>query len=469
MARPALVWFDRDLRLADNPALHRAVSDRGEVLPIFIWAPEEENPWSPGAASQWWLHQSLLELERSLARRGSRLIIRRGPTVPAILDLVRETSAQTVLWNRKLEQQLRERGIAAESCPGNLLFEPGAVLNTSGKPFQVFTAFWRACQAMPAPPEPTRTPARLRAPSAWPASLDLSDLRMEPEIDWAGGLRESWRPGESGASRQLKVFARGAAASYSNDRDRPGLRGTSRLSPHLHFGEISARQVWHALSGATGAEPFLRQVVWREFSAHLLSHFPQTPLDPLRPEFRFFPWRVDAKALRAWTRGQTGYPIVDAGMRELWHTGWMHNRVRLVAASFLIKHLLIPWQEGAHWFWDSLVDADLANNTMGWQWTAGCGADAAPYFRIFNPVLQGEKFDPDGSYVRRWVPELAKLPRQWIHKPWQAPPSALAEAGITLGKNYPRPIVEHEFARRRALDALAEMRRARQPSVSRTN
>jgi deoxyribodipyrimidine photo-lyase len=258
-----------------------------------------------------------------------------------------------------------------------------------------------------------------------------------------------WRPGERGGSRQMKAFLDRAIESYSTDRDRPDHRGTSRLSPHLHFGEIGVRRIWHAVRRHGAADdPYLRQIAWREFSYHLLFHYPNTPREALRPAFRRFPWRVDAAGLRAWTRGMTGYPMVDAGMRELWHTGWMHNRVRMLAASFLVKHLMIPWQEGAAWFWDTLVDADLANNTMGWQWSAGCGADAAPYFRIFNPVTQGEKFDPHGHYVRRWVPELARVPDKWIHKPWEAPAALRPE-------NYPRPIVEHDAARKRALAALS--------------
>jgi deoxyribodipyrimidine photo-lyase len=315
-----------------------------------------------------------------------------------------------------------------ESCPGNLLFEPGTVLNTAGKPFQVFTAFWRVCLATPSPATPILAPARIQGPVNWPASVPIADLGLQPKVDWACGLRETWSPGEAAASRQMKQFRKSALSAYSIERDRPDHRGTSRLSPHLHFGEISARQIWHSMD----AEAFLRQIAWREFSHHLLFHFPHTPQEPQRSEFRSFPWRIDANALAAWTRGKTGYPLVDAGMRELWHTGWMHNRVRMLTASFLVKHLMIPWQEGAAWFWDTLVDADLANNTMGWQWSAGCGADAAPYFRIFNPMLQREKFDPDGAYIRRWIPELER--------------------------DYPEPIVNHEFARKRALAALAYQR-----------
>ena len=320
---------------------------------------------------------------------------------------------------------MRHRGIAAMSCPGNLLFEPGTILSNAGRPFQVFTAFWKACLAKPAPAQPAAAPAWIPAPVQWPASLEIANLNLEPAIDWTAGLRETWHPGEAGAVQRFSAFRQGTIETYSAERDRPDHPGTSRLSPHLHFGEISARQLWHA---ARDNEAWLRQLAWREFSAHLLFHFPHTPQEPMRPEFRSFPWRMDAQSLRAWTRGTTGYPLVDAGMRELWHTGWMHNRVRMVVASFLVKHLMIHWQEGAAWFWDTLVDADLANNTMGWQWSAGCGADAAPYFRIFNPTLQAAKFDPKGDYVRRWVPEM------------QSP-------------NYPAPIVDHDFARKRALAA----------------
>lgn len=462
----SVVWMSLDLRLAGNPALARAIARGGPVIPAFVWAPEEEAPWSPGAASRWWLHQSLEQLAARLSKLGSRLIVRRGPTADALLDIARETGAHAVCWNRRYEpaslarecaiqQRLRRAGIEAESFPGNVLFEPGAILTGSGKPFQVFTAFWNALLKSLPPGKPGPEPGRPLPPRKWPASLPLSELHLEPEPDWAGGLRACWQPGEIGAHRLLREFLAQGPANYSAERDWPDHPGTSHLSPHLHFGEIGVRQIWHA---AAGRDAWLRQIAWREFSRHLLFHFPRTGLEPLRPGFRRFPWRMDAPALKAWTRGGTGYPLVDAGMRELWHTGWMHNRMRMLAASFLVKHLLIPWQEGAAWFWDTLVDADLANNTMGWQWTAGCGADAAPFFRIFNPVVQGERFDPEGAYVRRWVPELSRLPAPWIHRPWQAPPLVLAESGVDLGRTYPRPIVDHHAARARALEALAETR-----------
>jgi deoxyribodipyrimidine photo-lyase len=341
------------------------------------------------------------------------------------------------------------------------LFEPGTILNASGKPFQVFSAFWRVCLAAMSPTEPTPAPARIPGPKSLPESLALADFELEPEIDWAEGMREMWKPGESGAVKQIESFLETAIATYATGRDRPDHSGTSRLSPHLHFGEASVRQVWHRAgehSDNDATAGYLRQIGWREFSHHLMFHFPHTPQHPLHQEFRFFPWRFDADAFRAWTRGQTGYPLVDAGMRELWHTGWMHNRVRMLVASFLVKHLMISWEEGARWFWDTLVDADLANNTMGWQWTSGCGADAAPYFRIFNPVAQGEKFDPEGAYVRRWVPELSKLSKLWIHKPWKAPAAVLSNAKVQLGRDYPWPIVDHGVARARALAALAAMK-----------
>jgi deoxyribodipyrimidine photo-lyase len=311
---------------------------------------------------------------------------------------------------------------------------------------------------MAVPAEMKPVPDQLVPPSEWPASLEIAELGLEPKIDWAGGLREAWEPGEAGARKQLHNFIGEAIAVYSAERDRPSHPGTSRLSPHLHFGEISARQIWKAAKDKPGADAYLWEIGWREFAYHLLFHYPSTTREPLRPEFRDFPWTVDSKNLNAWTKGKTGYPIVDAGMRELWHTGWMHNRVRMVVASFLVKDLLTSWQEGAAWFWDTLVDADLANNTLGWQWCAGCGADAAPYFRVFNPVLQSEKFDPEGTYVRRWIPELARVPTPWVHKPWLAPRAVLAEAGLELGKQYPAPIIDHQLARQRALAAFASLK-----------
>ena len=484
---PALVWFRQDLRLSDNPALAAAVERGNSVIPVFIWSPKEEGVWSPGGASKWWLDRSLSALATDLEKRGSKLVIRRGPSAAALRQLLAESGATSVFWNRRyepaaiardteLKAELRERGIEGKSFNGTLLFEPWAIQNSTGQPFRVFTPFWRACLSKACAQAAADAPTRLRAPGTWPRTLALAELKLAPAIDWASGLREAWKPGESGAQRELQRFQATALDEYQEGRDKPGVTGTSRLSPHLHFGEIGPGQIWRALNqGKTNAASgaYLRQLSWREFAHHVLYHFPDSPQQALRPEFSAFPWKTDPQSLHAWTQGKTGYPLVDAGMRELWHTGWMHNRVRMVAASFLVKHLLTGWQEGAAWFWDTLVDADLANNTLGWQWVAGCGADAAPYFRIFNPVVQGEKFDPSGNYVRQWVPELAALPDEWLHKPWKASASVLAKAGIELGATYPAPIVDHEQARARALAALSGMREkyivpARPPATSRS-
>ncbi len=469
MADPALICFRQDLRLTDNPALLAAELRRGPVVPVFIWAPDEEGRWPPGAASRWWLHQSLAHLNETLRELGSRLVIRCGPTLETIRELIRQTGATAVYWNRRYEPAAADRdrrvaadlarnGVMAEIFNGSLLFEPAEVSTKQGEPYRVFTPFWKACRELPAPTAPSRKPTRLRAPARWPAGLALQELDLEPKIDWAAGLREAWQPGEAGAREQLARFRDDALADYPSMRDRPDRSGTSRLSPHLHFGEISVREVWHAIHGRPPAkgrrnavDVYARELGWREFAYHLLVHFPNTPDRPLQAAFAKFPWKRNDAVLRAWQRGRTGFPMVDAAMHELWHTGWMHNRARMVVASFLAKDLLLPWLDGARWFWDTLVDADLANNTLGWQWTAGCGADAAPFFRIFSPVKQAQKFDPDGSYVQRWLPELARLPDRWVHRPFDAPATVLAEAGIRIGETYPRPVVEHGEAARRAL------------------
>ncbi len=466
--RPVILWFRRDLRLADHAALAAACRLRRPVVPLYIWAPEEKRPWTPGAASRWWLHHSLAALSESLEKKGSRLILRVGPAETVLRDLIRTTRADTVYWSRmyeptmiardsRLKSALHGDGVVVESFNSALLFEPWTIQNKSGKPFQVFTPFWNHCQTLEYSGDVLSVPRNIPAPTAWPRSESIESLDLLPKIRWDDGLGEAWTPGAMGARRALASFTDHVLANYGFGRDRPDRVGTSRLSPHLHFGEIGPRQIWHAVNEAAtrdtrtgmvrGAESFLRELGWREFAYHLLFHFPHTTDRPLREEFNDFPWRRDPAGLKAWQEGMTGYPIVDAGMRELWRTGWMHNRVRMIVASFLVKDLLIPWQAGARWFWDTLVDADLANNTLGWQWTAGCGADAAPYFRIFNPVLQGEKFDPGGAYVRKWIPELKAVPDKLVHKPWLAdqPPA-----------DYPAPIVDHGEARARALAALAE-------------
>lgn len=480
MSKDICIWWLRhDLRLADNPALAAAVNTGGAVVPVFIWSPEEESPWPPGGASKWWLHQSLAALDLQLRAAGSRLVFRRGPASATLRQLMKETGARHVFWNRRYEpacvardklvkEALRVEGLHVESFNAALLHEPWTIQNQSGKPFQIFTPFWRHCLAKPDPAGPLPAPQQLASPVRWPKSLALDQLNLEPRIKWAEGIRAAWRPGEAGAHTALKQFLASAFDDYSEKRNRPDVAGTSRLSPHLHFGEISPRQVWHGLKsmatkrGLATAQwrgsQFLTEIGWREFAHHLLYHFPHTDAQPLRADFKEFCWREDAEWLTAWQKGGTGYPIVDAGMRELWTTGWMHNRVRMIVASFLVKDLLLSWQQGARWFWDTLVDADLAQNTLGWQWTAGCGADAAPFFRVFNPTTQGLKFDPIGDYVRRWCPELSKLPTKWIHQPEKAPPEVLRAAGVALGRNYPQPVVSHAIARDVALEAFARIK-----------
>lgn len=478
-SQPIIVWFRSDLRLADNPALHAAVQKSASILPVFIWGPEEEGNWALGGASRWWLHHSLVSLHQGLAGLGAKLVIREGPALEVLRDLVRQTNAGSVYWNRRYEPTIIERdrgvkeglrgaGVEAESFSGSLLREPWTVKTKTGGPYQVFTPYWKCCLTDFVPGAELPRPVSIRSAAPSVPSLSVEHLQLLPTIPWADGFSRVWSPGEIGARTALQSFLQTKVLQYSKDRDRPDHEGTSRLSPHLHFGEISPRQIWHACAVAAAERGipakiwqdwrFITELGWREFAFHLLFHFPHTPLAPLRHEFARFPWKQNAAALRAWQRGKTGYPLVDAGMRQLWKTGWMHNRVRMVVASFLVKHLLVPWQDGARWFWDTLVDADLASNTLGWQWTAGCGADAAPFFRIFNPVSQGEKFDPNGDYVRAWVPELARLPAQWIHQPWAAPASELQDLGVVLGKTYPRPIVDHATARAGALEAYAASR-----------
>jgi deoxyribodipyrimidine photo-lyase len=478
----SIVWFRQDLRVADNPALAAARALGGAVVPVYIHAPEEEGRWAPGGAARWWLHRSLERLIAELEALGSPLCLRRGGSLQELLAVARATGANRILWNRRYEpaivardqqikRSLREAGLFAESHNSALLHEPWEVSTKSDTPFQVFTPFWRRCLTLPDPPEPLPAPTGLQAPAHAPVGVDLSAFELLPRRNWADGLQEAWHPGRAGAERRLSAFLEAAFADYANGRNRPDRDATSRLSPHLHFGEIGPREIWHAArrralrerSTRDGKEDawrhstFLAEIGWREFAYHLLFHFPDTAVSPLRPKYARFPWRNDPEPLAAWQRGRTGYPIVDAGLRQLWQTGWMHNRVRMIVASFLVKDLLQPWNVGADWFWDTLVDADLASNTLGWQWAAGCGADAAPYFRIFNPVLQGNKFDPDGVYVRRWVPELALLPTRWMHEPWNAPPEVLIASKVELGANYPKRVVDHDAARLAALAALATL------------
>lgn len=472
---PTVVWFRRDLRLADNPALATA-ADLGPVVPLFI-LDDADAARPPGGASKWWLDKSLRSLAADLARAGAPLVLRRG-RAPEILDqVVAETGARRVVWNRlydraaidrdtQIKAQLRRRGIEVRSFNSALLNEPWDVSTASGEPYKVFTPYWRAARPLAESGRPGRSVAALSTSRPHPQSDTIDSWGLHPcRPDWSTGFSD-WTPGESGAHERLRSFLEAALGRYPDDRDKPGHRGTSRLSPHLHFGEIGPRQVWSAareavlVHGASerSVESFLRELGWREFNHHLLFHFPDLDRAAFNRRFEHFEWREDPAGLHAWRRGQTGYPIVDAGMRELWVTGWMHNRVRMIAGSFLVKDLLVHWRDGEAWFWDTLVDADLANNLAGWQWVAGTGADAAPYFRVFNPMLQGAKFDQKGDYVRRWVPELARLPDEFIHQPWRADPGVLADAGVRLGDDYPHPIVDHAFARDRALAAYERVK-----------
>ncbi len=479
----ALVWFRRDLRLADNPALAHALGHADRIVPIYIAVPDKlEGAWTPGGASRWWLHHCLAALDADLRKLGSALVIRQGDPLACLRQLVKETGAEVVVWNRRYEpawirsdrqvgEALIEDGVHAQAFAANLLVEPWTLKTGSGGPYRVYTPFSRTAKAQGLPRSPIAAPRKLAGHQV--GSLRLAELALLPTIAWAGGIEQSWTPGESGAHKRLDRFCKQALAGYAAGRDRPDQVGTSLLSPHLHFGEISPVQalarVQRELATRSeaglhgGAEVFERELYWREFAHHVLHHFPKTPEQPMNERFAGFPWRKKkeyADDLRRWQRGQTGVPIVDAGMRQLWTTGWMHNRVRMIVASYLAKNLLIPWQEGERWFWDTLVDADLANNTLGWQWVAGSGADAAPYFRIFNPVTQSQKFDPEGRYLRHWLPEIARLPDKILHAPWQADGAELRRHGLVLDEHYPRPSVDLGESRARALEAFARLKDA---------
>lgn len=474
-----IVWFRQDLRLSDHPAfsaaLDRLAEDASRIIPVYIL---DAASTRLGGAGRWWLHHSLAALQADLARRGSRLILRHGDSQIAITTLLQETGATAVYWNRRydpegirqdqaIKSQLKERGIDAQSFAGNYLHEPWQVLNRQGKPFRVFTPFWKALVATgiddaPLPELPDTLPP---VPENL-ASAALSSLTLLPTIPWDRVFPEHWRPGEQGAWARFDAFLP-RIESYADGRNALDGTGVSRLSPHLRFGEITPRQISAALFSryphpleVPGVEHFLRELGWREFGNYLLFHEPQTVSEPLNPRFADFPWRDAPDDLRAWQRGETGIPVVDAAMRALWTTGWMHNRARMIVASFLTKNLLLDWRLGADWFMDTLVDADPGSNTAGWQWTAGSGADAAPYFRIFNPILQAEKFDPDGRFIRQWLPELARADTKTLFAPWQASSNALGRAGIRLGETYPEPIVDLAGSRTRALDAFARIKSA---------
>lgn len=471
---PIIVWFRRDLRLRDNPALREAVDNGCPVVPLYIH--DEAADGRPlGGASKWWLEQTLRALGEDLRQAGATLILRRGPAEAVLREVLKRSGARRVFMNRRFEPSafeadrdmahaLEKDGIECRGFNGSLLARPGSVTTQSGGPYKVFTPFYRALIDQLGAPIERPAPREIRGVEGL-RSDRLEDWGLYTgRPDWAAGFDQA-AVGEAAATRRLRKFIRDDLADYATLRDRPGRPGTSRLSAALHWGEISPWRIWIEVKEAVAegtvtakqADAFQREIGWREFSAHLLHQFPTLPEQNFQPKFDSFPWQTDAKALHAWQTGQTGYPVVDAGMRELWATGWMHNRVRMVVASFLVKHLRIDWREGEAWFWDTLVDADLASNSQNWQWVAGSGADAAPYFRIFNPVSQGTKFDASGEYVRRWVPELKRLPDRWLHSPWEAPPGVRADAGVQLGKTYPRPIVGHAEARDAALAAFKSL------------
>jgi deoxyribodipyrimidine photo-lyase len=451
----ALVWFRQDLRLSDNVAFIEACNTHEVVIPIYI-LDQASNPI--GRAQQWWLHHSLMSLSHSLKEKALHLILRRGDAIDVMNSLHQEVPVAAVYWNRcyeplvkardtKIKTMLREKGVEVHSFNGGLLIEPWKIKNKAGAPFKVFTPFWKHClrhlEHKP-PPLLQKSPKMLSV-----ATEPLQDWGLLPSNpNWAARFSEYWEPGEAGAEKRLDDFIHFHVRDYQKARNTPVLDATSKLSPHLHFGEISPQALVRAIEGAkldpvcdiTSADHFLSELGWREFSYHLLYHFPDISQSNFKKEFDTFPWQNDDHLLRCWQEGKTGYPLVDAGMRELWHTGYMHNRVRMLVASFLTKDLFIDWRKGADWFLDTLLDADLANNSASWQWVAGCGADAAPYFRIFNPELQSEKFDKDGAYIRRWLPELREVKSSLIHKPWSI-----------QGLDYPKPIVDHLVTRKKAL------------------
>ena len=461
---PAIIWFRSDLRMSDNEALTHAAANGRPVLPVYVLDDTSPGPWALGGASRWWLHDSLQSLAASLERAGATLMLCRGNAAEILPALMEEVGAAELHAGRSHEPWARAVETALAGSLGErlhlhrttTLFDLDSIRTGGGTAYGVYSPFAKACRTRGDVGEPLPAPRTLAAVKP-PRSDRLEDWALLPtKPDWAGGFREMWHVGEPAAQARLHDFLAATVSKYKTGRNLPGEDGTSRLSAHLHWGELSARQVWHgarALPPGDDLDTYTGEILWREFSAYLLWHHPTLPEAPLRPAFDKLPFRKAPSELAAWQRGRTGIPIVDAGMRQLWHTGWMHNRVRMVAASFLVKQLLIDWREGERWFWDTLVDADLASNAASWQWVAGCGIDSQPFFRVFNPVSQGETWDKAGGYVRHWVPELARLPEKYLHSPWTAPPEALTQAGVTLGKTYPKPLVDLGATRTRALDA----------------
>lgn len=477
---PVIVWFRQDLRIEDNPALYKAMLSSQPILPIYIYEDSaSQNPWPIGGAQKWWLHHSLISLKKSLAEKGLALIILKGNPVDLLPAILKTTHSSALYYNQcyepfllKQEAELKslitklEADITVEVFNAHLLLNPSEIKNNQGEYFKVFTPYWRRVYQYLTAHPPRRfkkLPKHLQACDfKHPSNQSVEALELLPKLDWAKEFSSVWQPGEAGAHARFARFLKNGLSHYAEGRDIPSKIYTSELSPHLHFGEISPGVIWEKLihhQDIKNAEKFLSELVWREFSYSLLYHYQDLPIANFKSDFDRFVWQPNPSYLKAWQKGLTGYPIVDAGMRQLWITGTMHNRVRMIVASFLIKHLLIDWREGQKWFWNTLVDADLANNAASWQWVAGSGADASPYFRIFNPILQGEKFDPNGEYVKSWLPELGKLPPKYIHQPWTAPETELSKAKIYLGKNYPHPVVDHNTARKKALELYANIKK----------
>lgn len=474
-SKPVILWFRQDLRLSDNPALIAAAATGAPVLPVYILDDKNADEWRMGGASRWWLHHSLKALNQSMY---GALAVYRGKADDILPTLVKNTGATEIHWNRcyepwridrdkAIKKALEVKHIEAHSHNGSLLWEPWETLKDDGTPYKVFTAFYKnGCLGKNGEPrEPQSKPTNIEYFEKPANSLSVDNLDLMPHIEWYGAMAAEWKPGEDGAIKRLETFLQNGLDGYSDGRDRPDLHKVSRLSPHLHWGEISPHRVWHSVTNHTHTEhieshgeKFRAELGWREFAHNLLFYYPDLPRRNLQEKFDAFPWREDDEALNAWQRGMTGYPIVDAGMRELWQTGYMHNRVRMIVGSFLVKNLMLHWHHGENWFWDTLVDADLANNSASWQWIAGCGADAAPYFRIFNPVTQSAKFDPNGDYIRKYVPEIAALPDKYLHTPWKTPPPILQQAGVKIGETYPAPIVDLKKTRERALAAFQSIK-----------
>ena len=478
MSSPIIVWFRQDLRLKDNPALLRACEDGAPIIPLYILEDEDADKRKIGGAARWWLHHSLQSLNTSL---DDHLYFQSGAAADVLDKLVKQTNAKAVFWNRcyepwrinrdkQIKQTLQDNDIDVQSFNASLLWEPWTNLKKDKTPYRVFTPFYKkgCLEQNGAPPEAESAPSKIQYADMPKNNATLDGLSLMPSIKWYGGMESEWTPGEDGAQKRLDAFLDAGLDYYKEGRNHPAKENVSRLSPHLHWGEISPREVWHRsaqIAHSEGLEndgqTFASELGWREFSYHLLYHFPTITWENMNQRFNNFGWNAqESDDLAAWRNGQTGYPLVDAGMRELYETGYMHNRVRMIVGSFLVKNLLTHWHRGEEWFWDTLVDADEASNSASWQWIAGCGMDAAPYFRIFNPILQSEKFDKKGDYIRRFVPELKKMPDKHIHAPWNAPDNVLEYAGVTLGETYPKPIVDHSKARERALEMYQQSKSA---------